>query len=111
MASTGAQKGGLQNSLTRVGNVQYVAAAVTLDGTANVIVITAGVSYTITMPHAADFGVGFHSIYCEFEVTGTITIAFTPAGDPADASLTAADDYTIYYSDGRHWMHVNSIQT
>lgn len=108
---TGTQKNSLIRSLTNSTNSLNITAAVTLDGRYNSCFITAGVSYTITMPHAADFGVGDLSIYCEFEVTGTITVAFTPAGDPADASMTAADDYVIYHSDGRHWMHVNSIQT
>ena len=106
----GTQKGSLIRALTNSGNVLNVSAAVTPGVQYDTIIHNGADSqtFTITLLDAAEFGVGFLSVWCDANPTA-ITVAIPDITNPDN--LTAVGDFVLLFSNGRHWMIIKEVST
>ena len=101
----GTQKGSLIRALTNSGNVLNVSAAVTPGVQYDTIIHNGADSqtFTITILDAAEFGVGFLSVWCDANPTA-ITVAVPDITNPDN--LTAAEHNVLLFSNCLHCVLV-----
>lgn len=92
--------------------VTLLAAATLTPDQQNVLLDSTAGAMSITMPRAEDCAGRKYGLTLTVD-GGDVTVVFPAAAgqDPADAVLTAVDDYVELYSSGERWMVSSEITT